>query len=148
MQIKKLTESETAEALRLVWDVFMKFVAPDYCEKGINIFKSFIDNEKSISGLAIYGAFDEEKIVGVAATRNEGNHIALFFVNSNYHRRDIGRKLFETVLQNSTSVHITVNSSPCAAEVYRHLGFADTDTEQLKNGMRYTPMLYIKYAAV
>ena len=36
----------------------------------------------------------------------------------------------------------TVNSSPYAVEVYRHLGFVPTDTEQLTNGIRYTPMRF------
>ena len=97
-----------------------------------------------IGGLAVYGAFDKGKIVGVAATRNEGNHIALFFVDSQYHRRGIGRKMFETVLHGSISDHITVNSSPYAVNVYHHLGFFDTDAERLENGIRYIPMTYVK----
>ena len=36
----------------------------------------------------------------------------------------------------------TVNSSLYAVEVYRHLGFVPTDTEQLTNGIRYTPMRF------
>lgn len=36
----------------------------------------------------------------------------------------------------------TVNSSPYAVEVYRHLGFTPTNTEQLTNGIRYTPMRF------
>ena len=34
------------------------------------------------------------------------------------------------------------NSSPYAVPVYHKLGFVDTDTEQLSDGMRYTPMKF------
>jgi len=52
--------------------------------------------------------------------------------------------LFQTVLDQSTTNEITVNSSPYAKEVYHHLGFEDTDQEQITCGMRYIPMIYIK----
>ena len=38
----------------------------------------------------------------------------------------------------------TVNSSPYAVEVYRHLGFVATDAEQCTDGLRYTPMRFEK----
>ena len=36
----------------------------------------------------------------------------------------------------------TVNSSPYAVEVYRHLGFEEMDQEQTVNGIRFIPMKY------
>jgi predicted GNAT family N-acyltransferase len=33
-----------------------------------------------------------------------------------------------------------LNSSPYARSFYKKIGFIDTDTEQVKNGIRYTPM--------
>ena len=36
----------------------------------------------------------------------------------------------------------TVHSSPYAVEVYRHLGFVPTDSEQVTHGLRYTPMIF------
>jgi predicted GNAT family N-acyltransferase len=65
-------------------------------------------------------------------------------VDSRYHRRGIGGRLFETALENSGPGPVTVNSSPYAAEVYRHLGFKDTAPEQLRDGIRYIPMEYKK----
>lgn len=65
-------------------------------------------------------------LVGVIATRINGNHIALFFVKGKYHRQGIGRRLLDRVVENCTSNIITVNSSPCAVKIYRHLGFAET----------------------
>ncbi|PWA09269.1 GNAT family N-acetyltransferase [Pueribacillus theae] len=132
-------------AMKLVWSVFLEFEAPDYTAEGINTFRDFINNEDAIKGLEIYGAYEKGNLIGVIATRNEGNHIALFFVHGKYHKQGVGRKLFEAVLKNSTLEIITVNSSPYAVEIYHKLGFVDTDIEQIKEGMRFTPMKYQKY---
>ena len=58
-----------------------------------------------------------------------------------YHRKGIGRLLFEKACSDNISGTITVNSSPYAIEVYHNLGFADTDIEQVTDGLRYTPMV-------
>lgn len=142
MEIKKLIQAEKADAMRLVWDVFLKFEAPDYVEEGVNTFRDFINDENQINNLEMDGAYEKGNLSGVIATRNESSHIALFFVDRRYHRQGIGRKLFEAVLRNSASEIITVHSSPYAREIYHKLGFTDTDAEQTKNGIRYIPMKY------
>ncbi|MBU9737013.1 GNAT family N-acetyltransferase [Diplocloster agilis] len=38
------------------------------------------------------------------------------------------------------ATHWKLNSSPYAVPIYKKLGFRNTDTEQLMNGIRYTPM--------
>ena len=68
------------------------------------------------------------------------------YVDAAYHHRGIGRKMFEAMRQDYARQEFTVNSSPCAVEVYRHLGFEPTDTEQVTDGLRYTPMIYRKKA--
>ena len=40
----------------------------------------------------------------------------------------------------NNSNYFTVDSSPYAHEVYKHLGFIDIDTEQCVNGLRFYPM--------
>ena len=35
ISVRELKESESADALLLVWDVFMEYEAPDYSEEGI-----------------------------------------------------------------------------------------------------------------
>ena len=144
MEIKKTLKQEREGAMKLVWNVFSEFEAPDYVDEGINTFRDFITSEDELNGLEIYSAYEKENIVGVIATRNQGNHIALFFVDKKHHRQGIGRKLFEVALKNSTSGVITVNSSPYAKEVYHKLGFSDTDVEQTTDGLRYIPMRYEK----
>jgi len=146
MTIEKISFENREKALALVLSVFMQYEAPEYSEQGIKTFKDFINSKESIDGLELYGAFKEEEIAGVIATMNHGNHIALLFVYGKYHRQGIGRRLFETVIKESTGEKITVNSSPYAVEVYKKLGFVSDSDEQLTDGLRYTPMTYIKRA--
>ena len=142
MEIRQLTDNEKLDAMPLVWEVFTEFEAPDYRQEGVDTFKAYIEDAHTIRALEIYGAFDEQKLIGVLALRNNGSHISLFFVDRRYHRQGVGRKLYETFLQNCKASTITVNSSPYAHEVYRKLGFEDTDGEQTVNGIRFFPMRY------
>ena len=140
MIIRKILKEEMKEALELVWRVFLEYEAPDYTEEGIKEFKKTIDDNTWIGERDFYGAYDENnKILGVIATKDT-THIALFFVDGNYHRQGIGRKLYNKVKILNTQNFFTVNSSPYAHEVYKHLGFMDTDKEQSINGLRFFPM--------
>lgn len=140
MTYRRLEPCELPEALELVWKVFLAFEAPDYSEEGVAEFEKSIHDPKYLEMLRCYGAFDNEDIVGIIATRSNGSHIALFFVDEQYQKQGIGRQLFELVLRDDSGGTITVHSSPFAVPVYRRLGFVDTDTEQETNGIRYTPM--------
>lgn len=145
MEIRKIEKSGHNEAVKLISSVFMQFEAPDYSAEGVKTFhETAIYNDEFMDGLVMYGAYSGVRLVGVIATGNEGKHIALFFVDGSYHRQGIGKLLFEKVLEECTANEITVNSSPYAVEVYRHLGFTDTAKEQITDGMRYTPMVYRK----
>lgn len=70
----------------------------------------------------------------------DNSHIALFFVDGKYHKQGIGRKLYNKVESLNNNGFFTVNSSPYAHEVYKHLGFMDTEIEQCINGLRFYPM--------
>lgn len=150
-ELKKLQTVDLQDALRLVWEVFLEFEAPEYSDEGIREFRDFIElsaitDMQAKAELLLWGYFDADKLVGVIATKPPC-HISLLFVDKNYHRKGIARALYHTALDyyktNSEHVAVTVNSSPYAAEAYRRLGFADTDTEQVVNGIRFIPMKHI-----
>lgn len=145
MIIKKISASDYANALSLVWSVFLQYEAPDYSQQGIDAFRAAITDRKYLGALEMWGAYLGEYLIGVIALRNGGNHIALFFVDGAYHRKGIGRALFNTALTYSTGDVLTVNSSPYAVNFYRRLGFVPNSAEQLTNGIRYTPMAYTKH---
>ncbi len=142
IQIKTLELFQRDDALELVWKVFLKYEAPDYTKEGADEFFKSIHDDEWLNQIKMYGAFDGDRLVGVIATRQEGTHIALFFVDGEYHRKGIGRLLFQRVLEDNKVNYMTVNSSPYAVPVYEKLGFEATDKEQVKNGLRFTPMKY------
>ncbi|MGN1399524.1 MAG: GNAT family N-acetyltransferase [Erysipelotrichaceae bacterium] len=140
MIIKKLNIKEIHDALPLVWKVFCEFEAINYPENDKRSFYNAIYSEEYIKLLTAYGAYDNNKLIGIIATRNNGSHIALFFVDGAYHNRGIGRNLWDKVLEESSVDKITVNSSLYAVEVYKKLGFKATDEVKCDGGIRYIPM--------
>lgn len=142
--IRKIKENELDNVISLVLNVFIKFEAPDYSEEGIKTFKEFVQNKDRLKELEIHVAcLNNNEIIGMIATRNNGNHIALFFVKEEYQGKKIGRKLFEKVYEFSYE-NITVNSSPYAVEIYKHLGFEIQEPEKTEDGIRFTKMLLEK----
>lgn len=145
MQIRAILPEELPQAQALVWKTFLQFEAPDYSDEGVRTFENSVMHDKEfIAKLRFYGAFEAGQLWGVLATRGDGSHIALFFVDGSRQRQGVGRKLFEAAAANSRAAKITVNSSPYAVEIYHRLGFFDTAPEQTTDGMRYTPMAYHK----
>jgi len=142
MKIKLIKSIDKDKAFKLVIDTFLRFEAQDYGEEGINTFKTLLHDNEFIKSLEMYGAFDGEDLIGVIATRNSGSHIVLLFVDGNHHRKGIAKELFNNVLKQFSSEIITVNSSPYAINAYKRLGFTATKKEQIKDGIRFTPMIY------
>lgn len=151
---RKLNKHDLQKVSELVWRVFEEFEAPEYSDEGIENFKSFIQVEQLINNfnsgnMEFYGCLLEETLIGVISVR-QFNHISLMFVDKEFHRKGIARNLFE-LLRNNLAIKcqgekiITVNSSPYAVEIYQHLGFEAMDKEQIKDGIRFTPMRYEKF---
>lgn len=93
--------------------------------------KTFMrDKAKDMSRLIWYG--EQLKI------RDE----IMKYVDGKYHRQGIGKRLYQIARSRNNSNKMTVNSSPYAVPVYHKLGFIDTDTEQVVNGLRFIPMEY------
>ena len=80
--------------------------------------------------------------MGVIGVKQDFSHTCLFFVEENFQRQGVGRKLWEHILSCSDSYTFTVNSFPYEVDVYHHLGFYDLDKEQLTDGIRYTPLRF------
>lgn len=141
--VRRLYPEEIQSALDLCWEVFLQFEAPEYSEEGIQEFRKSLDDKERTRKLQFYGAFEGDSLVGTLCMR-EPQHIGGFFVKEAYQRKGIGRDLFDTMKKDYDKQEFTVNSSPYAVEVYRHLGFVDVDKEQTVNGLRFTPMKYVE----
>lgn len=135
---RPLLPDETSSGIELAWRVFGQFEAPEYSNEGIATFRSFLD--EGARGLRWYGAFDGGELAGVLAMRPDW-HISLFFVDAAYQRQGHGRRLYERMRQDFGPGCITVNSSPYAVGIYERLGFTAVTTEQLRDGIRFTPMI-------
>ena len=149
LEYKEIKQEELPETLELVHKVFDEFEAPYYSEEGIASFYKFIDinnmsEQYSNGSLYFYGCFVNDIIVGMIAVK-DFVHISLLFVDKQYHRQGIAKKLFNVVLKlcmekNPSLDAITVNSSPYAVEVYHKFGFSDISSEQVVDGIRFVPM--------
>ncbi len=139
--IRQLTSHEIPKAISLIWEVFLKFEAPEYSQEGIDNFRASLDDKERTKAMKWYGAFDNGKLIGVLTMR-EPQHIGGFFVRADYQGKGFGRMLFEAMKSDYKTQEFTVNSSPYAVKIYEHLGFVPTDTEQTVTGIRFTPMIY------
>ena len=90
IEIREIKDIEMNDCLNLVWKTFLEFEAPDYTQEGIEEFKKSIYDKDWIKLRKFIGAFENNILIGVIATK-DSNHIALFFVDGKYHRRGIGR---------------------------------------------------------
>ena len=70
IDIKRIPNSDMNKALELVWSVFLEYEAPDYTEEGINEFKKTIDNMNWINDREFYGAYIDNTLTGVIATKD------------------------------------------------------------------------------
>jgi len=149
--IKRLEMNEIDEALSLVWEVFLEYEAPEYPDDGIKTYEDTIINSAAFKNRILtgdqimFGAFHEKKLIGVLSASIR-NHISLLFVHKDYHRKSIATSLFENLLEEFKKENvkrITVNSSPYGIPFYHKIGFRNLDVEQIRDGLRYTPMEYL-----
>ncbi len=104
-------------------------------EEGI---RGFID-----SGFVYHVAEADGAIVGFAGMRDR-SHLFHMFVDRNWHRQGVARRLWETAraaaIEAGGSGNFTVNASNYAVPVYEALGFVRTGPTQEAKGMVFNPM--------
>lgn len=151
--IRRLCCDELDAALELAWDTYLRFEAPDYGPEGVETFrKDIIENPAFHAACRsgenrMWGAFDEDKLVGLFAMRGN-SHIVLVFTHHAYHRRGIAGAIFKTLLEdvkreNPELTKLTLNSSPYGKPFYLQAGFTEADAEKTIHGIRFTAMEYL-----
>ena len=143
--VRKLSENEISEALKLAWKVFYEYEAPDYSAEGTEEFRRCLEDKEYLSGIEYYGTFDGTKLIGEIGFRPDRKHICFFFVDGRYHRRGIGTQMFHYLITCYPNEAITLNSSPYGLPFYKAVGFVLTEEEKTVNGIRFTPMKYDIY---
>lgn len=148
MQVRELSRQEILPALHLIWEVFIKDVAPSYTSEGIEEFRKTIKYETILSmymnrEITMFGAFEGTELIGTISVKNIG-HIFLFYVKSACQGKGAGRQLFQAVYRHCRHRlgvgRITVNAAPGAVPKYIRMGMHPVMPEQHVKGMRYTPM--------
>lgn len=148
MQVRELRRQEILPALHLIWEVFIKDVAPSYTPEGIEEFQRTIKYGTILSmcenrEITMFGAFERTELIGTISVKNTG-HILLFYVKSSFQGQGAGRRLFQTVYNYCTHQlkvsRITVNAAPKAVPKYIRMGMHPVMPEQYIRGMSYTPM--------
>ncbi|SCY59897.1 MULTISPECIES: GNAT family N-acetyltransferase [unclassified Butyrivibrio] len=134
--------------MKLAWNTFTRFDAPDYSREGITNFHKFV-NDETLRKMFIAGhyqlfvAMDGDECVGMLSIR-EKSHISLLFVHENYHKHGIGSALIKYVsrygIEEEGINRLTVNASPYAVGFYHKRGFKDLGPETVADGIRFTPM--------
>ncbi len=135
-------------AMKLAWDTFVRFDAPDYSAEGVENFRKFVNDDMLrkmfVAGhYQLFVATEGEKYVGMLSLR-EKKHISLLFVDENYHRHGVASALLKFVCRYALTEEgidrLTVNSSPYAVKFYHKKGFKDLQGETEADGIRFTPM--------
>ena len=142
VQIRRLSDPEIPAALDLAWRVFSEYESPDYSTEGTEEFRKCLHDEEYLYGIDYCGAFDSGNLIGMIGIRSNQEHICFFFVDGQYHRKGVGTKMFDYLLENYKGNIITVNSSPYGLGFYKKLRFVPTEEEKTINGIRFTPMIY------
>ncbi len=134
--------------MKLAWDTFVRFDAPDYSQEGIENFRKFVNDDMLrkmfVAGhYQLFVATDESRYVGMLSLR-EKKHISLLFVDERYHKHGVASALLNFVKRYAYEEEgvdkLTVNSSPYAVGFYHKKGFKDLQGETTLDGIRFTPM--------
>jgi len=149
--IRFIDADEWEDAMAMVYRIFLEYDAKDFSEEGIEHFRAFIadNNLKQLfyaGGFQVIGAYYKQKMVGLAALR-EQSHISLLFVEGEYQHIGVGTELINVLAEYAhNKLHVdvlTVNASFFATEFYHKLGFTDTSSLKMQDGVIFTPMQYL-----
>ncbi len=103
--------------------------------------KSFEDRISS-SEYKHFGYIINNKVVGYIAIR-DGKHLYHLFVDEQYHKKGIAKKLWQFVEDTLDFDTMSTNSSLYALSAYKSFGFkVDGDIQTYNEELKYQPMVY------
>jgi RimJ/RimL family protein N-acetyltransferase/GNAT superfamily N-acetyltransferase len=141
--IRRCRQQEIPKTCDLALKVYSEFNAPSDLTEGIEGFKRWLGDEKLMSELEFYGAFEGDRLIGEVGIRPKDRHICLFSVHGGYHRLGVGRRLFMYLRCDYLNQVITLNAAPYALPFYKAIGFVETGDEIVEDGICVTPMKYV-----
>ena len=144
-EIRKLKETELDQALILTWDMFLKYNAPFSEYEGIKFFKDHITYPKMLKRLCdkrclFIGAFNKDKLIGFVM--GTSNYIDLFFVNDDYQKQGVGKKMFEYYSKQFPNNDIVLSAAHYSIKFYKKIGFIENGEEKMERGILSIPLIY------
>ncbi|WP_321467802.1 GNAT family N-acetyltransferase [Halarcobacter sp.] len=106
-------------------------------ELSVKSFEERINSKNFIHYLYI----KDQKLVGFISIKNK-NHLFHLFVDKNFHKQGIARKLWNCVCENIDTNNMEVNASLYAIKAYESLGFEICDKEKFYLELKFQPMIY------
>jgi pimeloyl-ACP methyl ester carboxylesterase/predicted GNAT family N-acyltransferase len=140
VEIRELAREEYEQALQLALKVFLEFNTADSDEEGIGRYRQIVRDQDYLDCLRVYGAYDGMELTGIIATRDNGTHIAQFYVDGAHQHSGTGRLLFERALADNETGFMTLDSSSYAVPVYRAFGFSVKSENHKTGELRFTSM--------
>jgi len=148
IEIKEYQKGEEAEISELIKRVYTEYVAPDYSDKGNEFFYEWIKSENILARQEkqrqLWIAKIGKEIIGVIEMR-ENTYVSLLFVDKRYQKMGVAKQLLDELIKackqrDPEKEKIKVHASPYSIEIYKRLGFKNTDIMQEENGIKYMPM--------
>jgi GNAT superfamily N-acetyltransferase len=144
-----MKNGEEERVSQLIEKVFAEHIDPLYSIEGRLAFRKYIQPSAILNRhtpdhfrLVAESSDTEQELIGVIEIK-EYRHISLFFVDTKYQRKGVGKRLLESAsveCKKERAEEITVNSSPNAVAAYQKLGFVPAGIETTTNGIRFIPM--------
>lgn len=139
-----VTQSDHQSILALGEVVNEEFVIPCLNSTGQKAMrcarKADIEQVTNANIYASVKAGSNSVLVGYIAWRRS-NYIAQLYVCSTSQGKGIGTGLIREMQKRSGALSIELKASVNAVGFYKRLGFQPIDSEQVKNGIRYQPMV-------
>ena len=127
-----------------LWERSVRATHDFLTEEDIIFFRAIVDKQ-TLANCEIHVAIIEEKIVGFIGLDNM--HIDMLFIDPDYHRQRIGRKLIhhaQILKGNELSVEVNENNIH-ALNFYLSCGFAQTGRSEIDGFGRSFPILHLTY---
>ena len=145
LRVRKLRSEELPAASRVLWTAYYAAEKDKTSLEGLTTFRDLTQplslQMNAFSGdVLFYGAFKGETLVAVGALKDR-KHVLLLYVLPQEQRSGIGSRLLTKLLSFSTVPDTTVNAAPDAVPFYEKHGFTAVSPLQVKDGIRFVPMI-------
>lgn len=145
IQVRLLAPEELPAASDVLWKSYYAAENGKTSLEGMTTFRDLVAplslQMNAFAGdVLFYGAFDRETMVGVGAVK-DASHVLLLYVLPQEQRRGVGSRLLKRLLRRTGAAAVTVNAAPDAVPFYEKHGFVAVASLQVKDGIRFIPMI-------